>query len=1291
MPDGLQAVGAQKDPSRSAPLNMSTYISGLITQQNPMAGGAVPYIQQKFYSATRYDRLLGGKNCELSVRLSIVRAPGSSRYNSAAFSRPNRACSFKPFINGVEDVHVMLDTPGAVYDGTGPNRQLNIWNKSAGAGKTQFQPVGNELFFANGIDAKKWVLSQLIWEASTLYDGAATSDATLGDFIVDPNGNIQQAVGGFTLLISNVSLTGNVLTLTLNTSQLADPTGTPTGVAATTGGNLPAGSYYTRVCAVDPTGNVTEAGNESAAVLTTGATSQIAWTWPAISGAAGYRVYIATAPGGETTFFTTATNSFTQTATISTMTGTPPIANVTSVEVPDNLFQMVGVKLALSGLTTATWLNGQTITITGVLPGGQASNQITATFAHADYASTPDSGTATSGSGISGAAPPAWQTALWAVTQDGGAQWINRSSYVQNWGITTPASAPTIFQNLAPTGKYLPWTANTFYWPSRCTLVTIGGVGYIFLLTATGTTGSAPPAWNTSAIGVTTPDNTAVWAYEGPAEWSAGATVAKGAYTTFQPATGGLQVYIALNAGVTGVSQSGWGSGVGALLQDGSVTWQCLGTIIPYTSAGAVTTSALLQWPTTGDLSFRESFTIEPSEPNVVLYNLPLGTSMQVGGSVTITGCASGAMNGTGTILQSGIALPYTSGYGISVRIPFTAGSYHPWNDQAGGSVAYTPPSAGLTPLVNVAANSQVLDSNGYIEQVQDPGGFSGQTAPTWGAEGALTQELLSASITAFAIASGTATLTAANDFPPGGGIQVTTSGLAVATYLNGTWTLLSATPTQFTIATTHADITTTSDNGTATVPGGAKWVNVGPYAPVSTQAGFYVYAYGNSVTKHVGSASMRSAAVSLSAGYLAAVQGFGSADPQVDTIWIFRTAQGGAVLLLVDKIANPGGGVPWTYNDQVLDTGLNTEISAPMAGVNNPPPPGFLPSAYHLGRIWGFVGNVLWYSDGPDALIGSGLEAFSPQNYFVMPETITKLRATSIGLLIYGTANVYIQTGLGTSASPFIPPPMFQEGVGLLSYDAECVNGSTAYLMTSARRVISFDPGAGELEVGFFIGDQFAEGTTFDPATAYLTFHEGSSEDLALYVADGSTGWFRMGVLGAPETGNVWSPFRAIVGGCGMVQSVEVAPGVKTLLIGANESGPILARDYAVRTDNGTPYPMNLILGSMMLCQPGSEALVDFITLDSLKLGTRPTVGLLLGELSGYESSPPFITLTANRNDLPLLPAPKTLYSDRYDMAQNQNQQSCRHLQMRIDWAAEAVATELLTHTVFGTLQPEA
>gem|GEM_PF-5115671 len=1186
MADGLQAMGAQKDPSRSAPLNMSTYISGLITQQNPMAGGAVPYIQQKFYSAARYDRLIGGVNCELSVRLSMVRAPGSSIYNGIDFARINRWCSFKPIVNEVEQIHVMADTAQSVFDATGLYNNLNIWNKSVGAGKTQFQPVGNELFFGNGMDLKKWVLSAQIWKYSTLYDGAATSDTTLGDFIVDYNGHIQQAVGGFNLLISNVSIKNNVLTLTLDTSQIADSAGTPTGTALATGGTIPAGNNYIRICGVDPTGNVTQAGNESAAVVTAGATSEINWAWPPMSGVAGYRIYVSQTPGAEASYFTSTTNSFTQTTASSYAAGTPPTINNTSVSVPYNLFQMVGVQLALSGLTTATFLNGATLPIASVLPGGQESNQLTFAVSHADYASAADTGIASSGTGITGLAMPTWATTLWAVMQDGGAQWINRGSYVQNWGIATPVALPTIFQSKAPAMAYEAWAPNTAYWQSG---VVDDGSSHLFQITQSGITGAAVPTWNTTSIGAVTTDGTVTWKYLGTGAWTAGTAYTKGAYV--KALIGALSyeyVYIAQNAGISGVNQSTWAGSAGALVADNGITWLCLGQVAPYYS---------------------------------------------------------------------------------------TISSF--------------------TPSRNVSMATKILDSNGYLQQIQAPQGgpynpvmVSGTAIPVWGATGGFTPETLTAAITAYATAGyGTTTITANNEFPyyvsglPG---SVTITGMTYAA-LNGTWPYYDPTQTRFLLNATSTG--SASDSGTAKFSQLTMWLNVGAYAPVSTTGNYYAYAYKNSVTKHVGSSSDQSALIVLQGGYVANVQGFGSPDPQVDTIVIYRTADGGAVLLEADEIANPGGGVPFIYNDTVPDTALNILVRAAIAGANNPPPAGFLPSAYHLGRIWGFVKNRLIWSGGPDTLTGSGSEAFPPGNYFNMPEALTKCRATSIGLLVYSTANAYIETGLGTSGSPFIAPAMFQEGIGLLSYDAECVNGSTMYMMTSSNRVVSWDPGAGEVEVGFFIGDQFVP---FDPAAAYLTYHEGSSEDMALYVGDGATGWYRMGILGAPESGNVWSTQRQIVGGCGAIQSVEVKPGIKALLIGPTASGPILQRDYSTYADNGTPYPMNLKIGSLLLCQPGTEAEIEFVTLDSLLLGTRPTVGVLLGELSGYSNSPGFTMLQSTARDLPLLPAPKTLYSDRYHMAQSQNQQSCRHMQLLIEWAAEDVANELLTHTVYGSLRPE-
>src|SRR5206468_1155487 len=95
------------------------------------------------------------------------------------------------------------------------------------------------------------------------------------------------------------------------------------------------------------------------------------------------------------------------------------------------------------------------------------------------------------------------------------------------------------------------------------------------------------------------------------------------------------------------------------------------------------------------------------------------------------------------------------------------------------------------------------------------------------------------------------------------------------------------------------------------------------------------------------------------------------------------------------------------------------------------------------------------------------------------------------------------------------------------------------------------------------------------------------------------------------------------------------------------------------------------------------------FFTLDSVKVGTRPTVGVLLGEINTAGGAT-FEVLNDNTFDPPNFPQSTSLYSDRYYMAQNQNPVFCRHLQIQFTWAKEAAANELLSYTIFGALHQE-
>ena len=235
---------------------------------------------------------------------------------------------------------------------------------------------------------------------------------------------------------------------------------------------------------------------------------------------------------------------------------------------------------------------------------------------------------------------------------------------------------------------------------------------------------------------------------------------------------------------------------------------------------------------------------------------------------------------------------------------------------------------------------------------------------------------------------------------------------------------------------------------------------------------------------------------------------------------------------------------------------------------------------------------------------------------------------------------------------------------------------------MASDARVLSLDPGAGMTHPGFPISDLFK--ANFSPSATFCTWHcDGNDE--GLFVADGSTGWHRMISNIAPEVGYAWSVKANITGGCSAVQSVEVSPGTKRLLVGPAASGPILQRDSTVNKDNGTAFVWNVAFGSLVLAQPGQVAEVDFVTADSGRTGARPTIGVLLGETSGT-----FETLYRSTNDPPLLPASKTLYNDRYYFRQNQEPVYCRHMQIQFNWAAEDAHNELLAYTLFGAVHNE-
>lgn len=428
------------------------------------------------------------------------------------------------------------------------------------------------------------------------------------------------------------------------------------------------------------------------------------------------------------------------------------------------------------------------------------------------------------------------------------------------------------------------------------------------------------------------------------------------------------------------------------------------------------------------------------------------------------------------------------------------------------------------------------------------------------------------------------------------------------------------------------------------------------------------------------------------------------STDPQVTQIWVFRTSDGGGTFQALPT--NPFPNTTATITDANPDSTLNEFELADITGLNTPVPVGAIAPAFHMGRIWWAVGNTVYFSSGPDMgnVLGDGT-GVPPANSFPFPSLVTRLTPMpgSAGLLLVHTvSDIYAIQGqtsaagaaaAGGALTPFWSGPFLQK-IGLLSYDGVAVNGSVIYQGTADGQLLSIDPSSGVSEIGFPIAAPSAGApptqqtlANFPPQTIRLAWHVSGSSDKALYVADGSTGWFRCNTSQAPDGGFVWSPKAAITGGCQAVQSVEVSPGVFKLLVGPTAAGPILMRDLGTFSDNGTAYAdSHFDMGSIVLAQHGQMAEIDFVALDAVQVGTVPDIQVLLDEISGQ-----FSDLGAvNVNDPPEIygngPGPATIYVPRGYMSQTQAPAVCRHLQVRVAFApTDTVQNEVLAFGIFG------
>jgi hypothetical protein len=136
----------------SGGIYINKWTTGLYNNRSPLF---VPISAMGLQMISRMDTLWDGLNADLSHQMTLQRRPGFLRYCSTAFSSSEYPQQFFSFKNTSGTIKAMVETPTKVewFDTTTVNTVITKTTTAQGS----FVKVGSTLYYANGVDAKKWV------------------------------------------------------------------------------------------------------------------------------------------------------------------------------------------------------------------------------------------------------------------------------------------------------------------------------------------------------------------------------------------------------------------------------------------------------------------------------------------------------------------------------------------------------------------------------------------------------------------------------------------------------------------------------------------------------------------------------------------------------------------------------------------------------------------------------------------------------------------------------------------------------------------------------------------------------------------------------------------------------------------------------------------------------------------------------------------------------------------------------------------------------------------------------
>src|SRR5271166_859067 len=497
------------------------------------------------------------------------------------------------------------------------------------------------------------------------------------------------------------------------------------------------------------------------------------------------------------------------------------------------------------------------------------------------------------------------------------------------------------------------------------------------------------------------------------------------------------------------------------------------------------------------------------------------------------------------------------------------------------------------------------------------------------------------------------------------------TFGIGISIYVvNHSTTLTSS----FTCNIDAALVTVSSIVAPTVTPAGS-----GAFAAVSGYV--YVYAYGSSQDGSLSNPTLPSNNTGVFSGKLnVQIPVVASTDPQVNQIRVFRTTDGGGSTFF-ELPTSPYPNTSTTILDNSADSTLtiqNQVVSPSFAW--SPPPGGLQLMEWYAGRLWGAVGNLLYFAAGPDNIIGNPNTAWPPANVFVLPTTITKLVAMPFGMMVFTYDDVHIVQGI---QNPGFTVNRYVQGLGVRQQNAVDSDGSNIYVYTSDQQFLNLNANGIE-QVGQNIGDLL---DTLDPTKVYVAVHRSGSEDNHLFISDGSTNIYPYNLTQA-----AWEGIQKVFGGSNAIDSIEISPGVHKLLLSyPGTFGLVLQRDLNTFSDYGNPYPAFAQFGSIPLADPGQLAIVRAIVLKLSAATSAPTVFGLFNEISGTG-------LQLNANTAPLsmpseyagTPFASTTYQCLEYLTETVNTpEGLLHMQFNVQFGATATYDEILGWAIYGPLPP--